>query len=133
MNNIRRVLLWLIIFFLGYTFANKMMHFDVFLENLVRTGVFGSVMVYVVAIYALFTELLCLLLLIFKEKIGCLTTLFVLYSYTLYIFYLGVSGRYEVCGCGGILNGLQFKWHLLINLCMIICLTYLYKDDNKRQ
>ena len=37
--------------------------------------------------------------------------------------------RYEICGCGGILNGLSFTTHLAINIGIIIILTYLLKKN----
>ena len=127
----KKILLLAIISFFSYTFINKLMNVNSFLLNIAQTNVFNVYMVNFVALYALLSELICIVMLAFKEKVGSFVSLFVMLSYTLYLIYLGANNRYEICGCGGILNGLPFLWHLLINLLIIISLLYLCIYERK--
>lgn len=120
-----KVLLLVIIAFFGYTLVNKLMNLDGFLINIAKTSVFQGRMVDLIAMYALISEALCIVLLVVKERWGALVSLTVMLSYTIYIIFLKSVGKYEVCGCGGILNGLSFHWHLLINIFLILSLLYL--------
>jgi hypothetical protein len=61
---------------------------------------------------------------IFKKQLGLLLVTSLLLIFTLYISFLRFEGLYEVCGCGGVLNGLEYKYHLIINITLI--LTGLY-------
>lgn len=93
--------------------------------NIAKTGVFPPYLVDAVAYSALFFELICILLLIFKEKRGMQLSLLMMVIFTSYIIVLYFNDRYEVCGCGGILNGLPFLSHLLINSVVIVLLILL--------
>ena len=115
----------MLIIFLSYTFLNKVLNYDSFIINIAKTGVFKNWMVDVAAFYALISELLCIVFLVFNERIGIFVSLLVILSYTIYLSYLGFNNIYEVCGCGGILNSLPFYWHLIINLLLITLLLYL--------
>jgi hypothetical protein len=106
-------------------------NYDAFVINIAKTSVFRGRWVDAVATYALFSESICMLLLIIKEKIGLVVTFFVLISFSLYILFLRLINAYEICGCGGILNGLTFQWHIVINLLLITSLTYLFYQYEK--
>lgn len=126
-----RLLLFMLIAFFTYTLVHKLMGLDSFLHNIVRTGLFNGSMVDMVAYGAISAELLSIILLLFYEKIGLLFSWAMIFSFTIYILILYLMGRYEVCGCGGILNGLAFHWHILINSLVIIILSFLiYEKKN---
>jgi len=129
---IKNAILFAIIAFLGYTFINKLLKLDSFALNIIKTNVFDGIWTYVAVAYALVSELACIVTLIFKERIGKILTLAVILSYTVYILYLWFNNLYEVCGCGGILNGLEFHWHFGINVVLITTLLYLnvYEEKN---
>ena len=112
----------LIIGFFAYTLVNKLLQFDAFKLNLARTGIFEARMVDLVAYFAVTMEAASILLLVFSRKWGLRFALLMMVAFTLYILYLATTGHYEVCGCGGVLNGLKFQWHLLINLVLIFIL-----------
>lgn len=65
-------------------------------------------------------EFIIVILLLFYKKIGLLIFTFTMLIFTTYISYLRFMGLYEVCGCGGILNGLQYHYHLYINIGLIL-------------
>ena len=112
----------LIIGFFAYTLVNKLLQFDAFKLNLARTGIFEARMVDLVAYFAVAMEAASIILLVFFRKWGLRFALLMMIAFTLYILYLATTGHYEVCGCGGVLNGLKFQWHLLINLVLIFIL-----------
>ena len=109
------------------------MEFDSFTLNIVKTGLFQGVWVDIVAYYALIAEFVCVFLLLFKTKVGTVMSIFVMLSFTIYIIFLKVLNRYVICGCGGILNGLAFHWHILINFLIILSLIYIYLFERKKQ
>lgn len=128
-----RILLFSILAFLGYTFVNKTSNFYSFTLNIARTGLFQGIWVDIVACYALITEFTCIVLLLYKPKIGAVVSIFVMLSFSAYIIFLKALGRYVICGCGGILNGLAFHWHILINFLIISSLIYIYHYESKKQ
>lgn len=116
---IRTLLLIIVIAFFSYTLINKALDMNAFLLNIAKTGIFHDTMVDIIGYGAITAEALAILLLIFVESKGIIWSLLMMFSFTIYIIILYLTGHYEVCGCGGILNGLSFPWHLLIN-CLIL-------------
>lgn len=108
---------------------NKVLNVNAFVFNIAKTGLFRGYMVDIVALYALVSELLCIILLAIKERIGVFVSLVIVLSYTVYLSYLGFSNTYEECGCGGILNSLPFNWHLFINSFLVLILLYLNSNN----
>ena len=128
-----RILLFSILAFLGYTLVNKTSNFYSFTLNIARTGLFQGVWVDIVACYALMAEFTCIALLLYKPKVGAVVSIFVMLSFSAYIIFLRTLGRYVICGCGGILNGLTFHWHILINFLIISSLIFIYHYESKKQ
>ena len=54
-----------------------------------------------------------------KKQLGLLFFAITIIIFTIYISFLKHKGFYEVCGCGGILNGLKFQYHFIINIGLI--------------
>ncbi|SOU86487.1 MauE/DoxX family redox-associated membrane protein [Tenacibaculum dicentrarchi] len=120
----------LIILFLSYVLANKVNDITSFQTNILKTGLFESKTTIYISYGIILTESIVLLFLVFKKKIGLLLFFIMILMFTLYILFLFYTNRYEICGCGGILNGLSFKYHFLINV-SLIGLTYLInKNEN---
>ncbi len=124
-KNISHCLLLLLIMFFSYTFINKALDMNGFKLNIAKTSLFRGIVVDIIAYIALAVECICIVLLLFKEKIGLIFSWFMMLCFTCYICILYFFSLYEVCGCGGILNGLSFQWHLLINSIVIIVISYL--------
>lgn len=127
-----RILFFTILAFLGYTLVNKLLGFHSFAMNIVKTGLFQGAWVDIVACYALMAEFTCIALLLYKPKVGAVVSIFVMLSFSIYIIFLKALGRYVICGCGGILNGLTFHWHILINFLIISSLIYIYHYESKK-
>ena len=126
-KTIYSALLLAIITFFSYTLIYKVINIAAFALNIAKTGIFPIKLVDLVAYSALLIELLSILMLIFNEKRGIQLSLLMIVLFTLYITILYLNDRYETCGCGGILNGLHFFPHLLINLSIIIILIILLR------
>lgn len=124
-KNIYRFLLLLLIAFFSYTFINKILDIEGFMLNIAKTSLFRGYMVDIIACSALIAEGLSIILLLFKEKMGLIISWLMMFCFTCYICILYFLSLYEVCGCGGILNGLPFQWHLLINCIVIVVISYL--------
>lgn len=117
----------MLIIFMSYVFANKMFNVSAFQMNIFKTGIFGEQLSNLLAYFVLIIEFATIILLLISKKIGLNFLAILLLIFTLYISILFYLNRYEVCGCGGILNGLSYKIHLLINIILIV-LVFLSKN-----
>ena len=121
--------LFIIIFFC-YATTNKLLNLNSFRTNLLKTSLFTEDFAKVFSLVVITAEIIIILLLIFYKRLGLLIFSFTILIFTLYISYLRFKGLYEVCGCGGILNGLEYKYHFLINLSLIFTSIYCYITVN---
>ncbi|WP_375379306.1 MauE/DoxX family redox-associated membrane protein [Chryseobacterium luquanense] len=117
------IIYYVLIIFFSYTVTNKLLAIKSFQTNIFKTGIFNFQQAVYLSYFVLFLELSMVILLIFKKKTGLLFSFIMMLIFTSYIIFLFTNGRYEICGCGGILNGLSFKYHLIINL-LITFLSY---------
>lgn len=126
------IYLFLISFFC-YTAVNKLIKLDSFKTNLIKTTIFSKDAADVVSILVIIVEVFIILILIFNKKTGLLIFSNVILFFTIYISYLRFKGLYEVCGCGGVLNGLRYEYHLLINISLIIGSLFSYYIFNTNE
>jgi hypothetical protein len=117
---IAEIIYLFLIFFFCYTAFNKLVKLDSFKTNLIKTTLFDKNTADIFSILVIILEILIVLFLIFNKVKGLFAFSFTLLVFTLYISYLRFKGLYEVCGCGGLLNGLKYQYHLLINLFLIL-------------
>jgi hypothetical protein len=120
-----------LIFFFCYTAFNKLINVESFRTNLIKTSIFKSETAFYFSYLVIFLELIIVTVLLFYKNKGLLIFCFTMLIFTLYISFLRHNGLYEVCGCGGILNGLQYKYHLIINLSLIFGSLYCFLIFNK--
>nr|WP_130735283.1 MauE/DoxX family redox-associated membrane protein [Flavobacterium sp. J27] len=105
---------------------NKFLSIESFQTNLLKTGFFEDSTTIYLSYLIILTEFVAVLILIFYKKLGALLMASMLSVFTIYILILRFYGRYEVCGCGGVLNGLQFKYHLMINVVLVFSSFLIY-------
>jgi hypothetical protein len=122
-----------LIFFFCYTAANKLVNLQAFRTNLFKTTLFSEAVVNVLSVTVIVMEIILILILIFRKKTGLLLLSFTMAVFTIYITYLRFMGLYEVCGCGGILNGLAYKYHFYINIALMGGALYSYVILNIRR
>jgi hypothetical protein len=128
-NTAIQVIYYFLILFISYTMMNKLLAIKSFQVNLLKTGLFDNATAIYLSYIVIITECLVLLILIFRKKTGTILLLIMFVIFTIYISVLRYYGRYEVCGCGGVLNGLEFKYHLIINLALVF-FSYLLFNAN---
>lgn len=106
-----------------------------FQTNLIKTTMFSKEVANWFSVLVVIFEFVVVLILLFNKKIGLWVFSTTLLIFTLYISFLSSQGLYEVCGCGGVLNGLSYSYHLLINILLIIgsiyCLIIQMISDEK--
>ena len=123
-----------LIIFLSYVVTYKIFNLNSFQINIFKTGIFNNEYAKYLSYFVVSIEIMVLFLLLFYKKTGLLMFSIMIFIFTIYISILFYFNRYEVCGCGGILNGLKYKYHLLINLFLIfssfLTLQY-FKNENK--
>lgn len=124
-GRIRKIFIPLVTAFFTYTFVTKALDLTSFSLNVAKTGLFTGGQVDFVVYTVLLVELTCILGLLLKENLGIILSLCMMSTFTAYIIFLHISHKYEVCGCGGILNGLSFSNHLMINLGIMAILVFL--------
>ena len=121
-----------LIFFFCYTAFNKFMNLSSFRTNLIKTSLFNINTAKIFSLIVIFWELLVVIFLLFYKKTGLYLFCFTMLIFTLYISFLKFKGFYEVCGCGGILNGLGYLYHFMINIGLIfggLYLLYISKNE----
>ena len=117
---IAEIIYLFLIFFFCYTAANKLMNLDSFRTNLLKTSLFSENVANYFSVLVIILEFAIVGFMIFYKRIGILFFSLTMFAFTLYISFLRYKGLYEVCGCGGILNGLSYNSHLKINIFLII-------------
>jgi hypothetical protein len=130
--SIEIIYLFLIAFFC-YTASNKIMNLNSFRTNLLKTSIFSEENANLFSVLVIVLEFIVVLVLFFNKKIGFLVFSITISIFTFYISYLKHNGLYEVCGCGGILNGLSYYNHLSINVMLIITSFFSYYTINTLQ
>ncbi len=124
---IRSFLIYVFILFYAYTGFYKVLNLDAFKFNIARTAVFPEYFINVIPYLVIILEFTVIIFLIFRKKIGTILFAASMLIFSIYIILLYQHGRYEVCGCGGVLNGLEFRYHLLINLIfLLLALSVIY-------
>ncbi len=126
-----KVLLYMIIAFFTYTLSHKLLDIQSFTLNLYKTGLFSTEYIDSVVYFISTIEVLSIILLIFNERIGLLYSIGMMSVFTIYITGLNLLERYEVCGCGGVLNGLPFIYHFIINCIVIIVLVFVFRNNER--
>jgi hypothetical protein len=109
-----------LIFFFCYTAANKLVKIDSFRTNLIKTSIFSKDFADIFSILIIGLEIAIVLFMLYNKKKGLLSFCATMLIFTLYISFLHHKGLYEVCGCGGILNGLAYQYHFMINVWLIV-------------
>lgn len=122
-------------FFFTYTAIHKLANLASFRTNLIKTSLFTPATADVVSWLIIALELSIVTILFLRRATGFVLLSISLLMFTVYIAYLHAHGLYEVCGCGGIMNGLSYYTHFIINICLIfssLFATYVYnKTDLK--
>ncbi len=113
-------LTYVFVFFFAYTGFYKFLNIEAFRFNLARTGIYPDSWLLLLPYFVIFLEFSVVLVILFRPKIGVLLFSITMFLFSVYITYLNYTGRYEVCGCGGVLNGLEYSYHILINLIFLV-------------
>lgn len=96
------------------------MNLNSFRTNLLKTSLFSEDVANYFSVLVIILEFAIVCFMIFYKKMGLLFFTITMLFFTVYISFLRYKGLYEVCGCGGILNGLSYNTHLKINVGLII-------------
>jgi len=107
------------VFFI-YTGVFKLLQAESFRLNISRTGFFPEYLIPYMPYFVASVELIVAFVVIARAFVGHLLFTTVMLAFSFYITYLNNNGLYEVCGCGGILNGLGYSSHLTINIVSVI-------------
>lgn len=119
-----------LISFMCYTASNKLINIDAFKTNLIKTTIFSVEAAFYFSYFVIFLEIVIILIMLFKKIEGLAIFSATILIFTLYISFLRFRGLYEVCGCGGVLNGLKYEYHLAINFALIIGSVFSYLTFN---
>jgi hypothetical protein len=109
----------LMILFL-YTAISKLLMLDAFRSVLSRSPLLGDIS-NLIAWFIPLTEIAIAILLFIpsSRKLAFLFSTVLLTIFSLYITYMLIFSRDLPCSCGGVLNGLGWKPHLVFNCCFI--------------
>ncbi|MDN5395125.1 MAG: tellurium resistance protein TerC [Chryseobacterium sp.] len=119
-----------------YASISKMMDFENFQIQIAQSpllSAFSNVMSYGVLVI----ELAICILLIFERsrKIGLYSSFVLMVSFTVYIYMILNYSEFIPCSCGGILEKMDWKTHLIFNIATVIIAAFavILYSDSKRQ
>ncbi len=110
----------LLILLFIYAAVSKLTNYNLFKFQLGKSPLIGP-WASVVAILIPLSELLIVLLLLIKRtfRLGLNLSLSLLFVFTTYLLYILMFSKHLPCTCGGILQQLSWKTHVVFNLCFI--------------
>jgi hypothetical protein len=111
---------------MSYTAINKLLNIHAFQINLIKTTVFNINQAFYFSYLIIILEILIVIIMLLRKIKGLVIFFITILIFTFYISFLRFKGLYEVCGCGGVLNGLKYQYHLIINIGLIIGSLFSY-------
>lgn len=104
-----------------YASISKIMDFENFQVQIAQSPIFSSVAGFI-SYGVLITELLVCILLIFDRSriIGLYSSFFLMVSFTIYIYFILNYSDNVPCSCGGILEKMGWRTHLIFNIATVI-------------
>ena len=111
----------MLIFIFLYTSISKIANWQLFLDSLKHFPLLRTIP-FIVACGVVWAELSAVLLLLLPKFrwIGLYFSLLLLILFTLYIGFMMLFASELPCSCGGIIQQLTWKQHLLLNLSLIV-------------
>lgn len=103
-----------------YTALSKLLDFKNFIFQLEKSPLIpiGFGMFFGIAV--VFSELISSYLLFTKEKMGFFISLFLMVSFTAYLYTIINFSYYIPCSCGGVLEKMDWDTHIYFNLFFIL-------------
>lgn len=118
-----------------YTAFSKILTFDQFVFQLEKSPLIPITYGEFYGLGVIVTELIASYLLIFKPLKGFYLSLFLMTSFTAYLFIIINFSFYIPCSCGGILEQLDWNTHIILNISLIllIILSILFLNTYSHQ
>jgi hypothetical protein len=133
-NKFISTITFLLIVLFTYTAINKLMHFPNFILTISRSSIIGSKAGFI-APAVITVEWLIVILLFFPglRKIGLLLSSLLLFAFTAYVAYILATEPKLPCSCGGIVQQLSWKNHLILNTVLTILAATAFILLNRKQ
>jgi hypothetical protein len=133
-NNYKNILFYVFVveLLLIPSFLEKIININKFNFELLSNGL-SEPLLSIITYLVPFLELLASLLLLSKKHFvkGVLMIFIIFTAFIFYLIYLRyVLGKYE-CSCGGILNYLNFEFHLCLNIYITIQSFLILKNNHR--
>ncbi len=127
MRNLSFALHSLIFLLFLYSGVIKLLGFDLFVNNLDKSLFFSNINTYYIAGSIVFIEFLIPILLFFDKtaKFGYSVSFLLLLAFTAYIILMFNFSPYMPCSCGGLIEILTWKQHIIFNIIFMTMLLYL--------
>lgn len=117
---IKTISVLLIILFV-YAAVSKLLDYQRFMVQLGKSPLIGT-LAPLVAVIIPIVELIVALCLLFPrtQLYGLFGSLFLMILFTTYLVIILNFSPYVPCACGGILQGMSWKTHIVFNLCFLL-------------
>ncbi|AJH14809.1 hypothetical protein MPR_1629 [Myroides profundi] len=112
----------------------KITNYNSFILSIENTQLFFSWFIIPLSYFVIGIEIITVIALVLKEKIGFLCLFLIFLCFSIYIIILSYFNKYTSCGCGGFLNYLGYTKHLVFNIsiCILSLLVYLKLSTNEK-
>jgi hypothetical protein len=115
-NLIKQVVVFLLILLFTYTAVLKITSHEDFVLKLLKSSIIPTKSVRSLSYAIPGLEILTILLLLFRTLWGLYFSFILMSAFSLYLVLLNRYSNYSGCSCGGMLDALSFKAHLVLNL-----------------
>lgn len=129
-NSLLQGLVFILFLYSGFT---KVLRFDLFVNNLDKSVFLEQLNTHVIAILIISIEFLIPALLLFRSTLnaGYQISFFLLLIFTGYILLILNFSPYIPCSCGGLIEYLSWKQHIVFNCVFLLILLYLIFSGKK--
>ncbi|MGN6212049.1 MauE/DoxX family redox-associated membrane protein [Parafilimonas sp.] len=134
LNVLKQLITYLLTLLFTYTSMLKIIDYQDFVIKLLKSSILPTEFVGFISYFIPTIEILTVILLLFKTIWGLYASFILMCAFTFYLVLLNSYSNYSGCSCGGILNNLSFKSHLVFNIFFIVLSVlgiFLYSSENK--
>jgi uncharacterized membrane protein YphA (DoxX/SURF4 family) len=110
----------LLILLFGYAATSKLITYNQFVWQIAKSPILKEISPYLALVVPIIEFTVCIMLVIPKWRLkGLYGSITLMIIFTLYIAFILTFSKHVPCNCGGVLQNLRWKNHLIFNICFL--------------